>query len=225
MKIAVVAKYSPAYEDIAQITIQNKQDYCDCHGYTFILNTGTIDYSRPLNWTKIQAIKEHLSDFDWLFWSDIDSLFVNMGIKLENVIKDNVSLITSLFTIVKDPTRLWEAVDQRLLAYTLHTGNFLIKNNSIGHRVTNYLYNNKEWENHDLMDEAALTYFYRNCADIREQTLLLNIRELCTVPENNMMRWIFPVYTPGDFIVHFLGKEYTMEQKLRHIEQFIRNHL
>ena len=39
-----------------------------------------IDASRPAAWSKISAMKAHLHDFDYLFFTDIDTLVMNMEV-------------------------------------------------------------------------------------------------------------------------------------------------
>ena len=36
MKIAVAMNYTEGYRELAEVTMPNKQEYCDRHGYTFI---------------------------------------------------------------------------------------------------------------------------------------------------------------------------------------------
>ena len=40
-----------------------------------------IDPSRPAAWSKISAMKAHLSDFDYLMFTDVDTLVMNMEVR------------------------------------------------------------------------------------------------------------------------------------------------
>ena len=223
MRIAVVTKHSHLYNQIASVILPNKQEYCERHGYDFVIDRGDIDFSRPLNWTKVPAILAHLGNYDWILWSDIDTLFVDMSVRLEDFIRDDLSLVASLFKLTLR-TDIEALNDFGYLTYTLHTGNFLVRNDPWGWRAMRFIHQNEEWRTHDLMDEAALTSLYRRSKDLAQRVRLEDIRRFCTVPVGNCMNYIFPEYQKGDFIVHFLGREYTLEEKYEHVMKFKKEH-
>jgi mannan polymerase II complex MNN10 subunit len=82
---------------LRDLTFANKQEYCDRHGYTFVGETdifhekdekGNQKPDRPASWSKIPLILKLMPEFDFVFWTDADSVITNMDFKLEDVIAD-----------------------------------------------------------------------------------------------------------------------------------------
>src|SRR4051812_40223837 len=73
--------------------ILNKRDYCALRGYGFHRNIAPLDAARSPAWNKIPAILQHLHDYDWLFWSDADSLILDNNIRLESFVDDSADLV------------------------------------------------------------------------------------------------------------------------------------
>jgi hypothetical protein len=95
--------------------LPNKQRYCDLHGYTHLPLTSGFDASRPPAWSKIKFLREHLPRFDWLFWSDIDSLITNYSIRLQDLADDNYDLIITMedqasASITSAPAKCFSAI-------------------------------------------------------------------------------------------------------------------
>jgi len=99
----------------AEVTIQNKKDYCAKHGYKYIeinshkyldLSKGDIPCTGlpPANiavgWSKIKLLENILRDnptIDWIFWIDTDALFMDFNVKLEDLVDDE-----SFFIVGRD---------------------------------------------------------------------------------------------------------------------------
>jgi hypothetical protein len=95
MKIAVVSVFDHKYSELAKFSVKNKQAYCKKHGYDFYYFDTTLDSTRPTNWSKILAIQKILetSNYDWIWWVDIDTLIMNFEYKLEFIIDNNYEMI------------------------------------------------------------------------------------------------------------------------------------
>src|SRR5947207_15346542 len=92
---AVLTLFTPEVADVGNISVFNKRTYCDLHGYELIVERGTLDAARPAHWSKLLAIKKYLPDYDWIFWSDHDSLVMAFGKRLEELCDDRFDLLIS----------------------------------------------------------------------------------------------------------------------------------
>lgn len=75
-----------SFEGVMEMVAPNKKSYVKKHGYDFIDASNLLDPSRPPSWSKILAVKEQISKYDWVFWNDADSAVTNPDIKLEDII-------------------------------------------------------------------------------------------------------------------------------------------
>src|SRR5688572_3984070 len=89
MRIAVVTLATPEMSAVARLSEPNKRAYCARHGYEFISLDRTLDGGRPPQWSKVLLLLQHLDPFDWLFWSDADSLIMNAELRLEELVAEH----------------------------------------------------------------------------------------------------------------------------------------
>ena len=126
MKIAIVTLFTEEIADYGAIGAANKQAYGRRHGYDCFVYRERLDTRRHPAWSKLVAIKRHLPDYDWVFWTDADSLVMNGERTLEAIIAKQEN---------KDMILTWEAG-----ASPVNTGQWLIRNtewssaNSFGDR-------------------------------------------------------------------------------------------
>src|SRR3954470_2144063 len=92
-RIALLTLFTPEVADVGNISVYNKRTYCDLHGYDLIVERSSLDPSRPPNWSKLLAIKAHLPEYEWLFWSDHDSLIMSFAHRLEELRDNEFDLI------------------------------------------------------------------------------------------------------------------------------------
>lgn len=81
MKLCVVTIYDENYYEIANVTIPSDKEYCLKNGYDFIahkLLDGNYHYK------KHELFCDLLERYDVIFYKDIDSIFTNHTIKIEN---------------------------------------------------------------------------------------------------------------------------------------------
>ncbi|HEY2890124.1 MAG TPA: DUF273 domain-containing protein [Dongiaceae bacterium] len=86
MKICVVTLYTAEIAEYGQIGAANKEAYARRHGYGFAAHTRSLDASRHPAFSKPAAIADCLTDNDWVFWTDADSLIMNPAITLQSII-------------------------------------------------------------------------------------------------------------------------------------------
>ena len=78
LRIALLTAYDQRQRDIAAISSPNKAQYCRLHGYDFIEETSNFPKDRSAVWAKIVLLQKHLARYDWVFWSDADSLVMDL---------------------------------------------------------------------------------------------------------------------------------------------------
>jgi hypothetical protein len=96
MNIAMATLYTKNIEQYALLSLENKKTYCLKHGYELLFSDKSLDDKRPPAWSKILLVKEHLKRFDWIFWSDIDALILNMRIKLSDFVDENFDFVAAV---------------------------------------------------------------------------------------------------------------------------------
>lgn len=97
MKIALLTHYLPTerenYQNLANLTLPNRQAYCDKHGYEHWIQCGPYKYP---DWyyayDRLVNLREKLDqrpDVDFVFVLNIQSIISNFNIKIESLIDEN----------------------------------------------------------------------------------------------------------------------------------------
>ncbi len=192
-KISMLTMYDEKFKLMGSIAASNKRPYCAKHNYNYFESTQTLDPTRPIPWSKIVMIYQHLPKNDWIYWSDADSLIMNTEIKLESIIDENYDVI-----IVKD------------FFGNINSGSFLIKNSEWSKNYLNQIYNCEQFINHVFWENAAIIYLYQTSEDVRKHTKIVDSRVMNSFVNN---------YENGDFVIHFAGiatnRELLMEAYLK----------
>ena len=187
LKIAVCSLADEGMAALRDLSFANKQEYCDRHGYTFVGETdifhekdekGNQKPDRPASWSKIPLILKLMPEFDWVWFSDADSVITNMDFKLEDVIADAER---GDYNFVVADDRNGRNCGQMMFKKTLATWNFLRDAWSKEQYI-----NSGVWEQsaiHDLLQE--------NPERIRE--MKVPQRLFNSYPEN---------WQKGDFVLH-----------------------
>jgi len=187
MKIAVVSHGDDKVKKWREISFANKEKYCKKHGYDFIGSDRDTNIDRHPCWEKCILIKEAIDSnkYNWIFWSDIDSLVVNMNIKLEQFISSRYDLIISHTTL------------------RLNFGNAFISNSELSKKIMRGIegmvnkYTQYKWK--CGCDEGALIRLLGK----PEFAIYLDRVNVTYYATYNK----FPYeYQKGDFIIHFANK-------------------
>jgi galactosyl transferase GMA12/MNN10 family len=75
------------FDGIMDLTLSNKELYCQKHGYHFFDGSDHYDPSRPPAWSKIRAVQALLDGSercDWVLWMDADTVIMNSNARIEN---------------------------------------------------------------------------------------------------------------------------------------------
>lgn len=176
-----------SYHEATLPGIKSKQEYCRLHGYDFICYTESIDPLRPHAWQKIKAVQKELENYDWIFWSDADSIVMNNKIPLEDYIDENYSFIVCFDNV----------------SHVVNSGQFLIKNTPDSFEFLRDVYNRSEFINHPWWENAAII------ALLNENKFSDSFAKV--LPQRTMNSFAYEVcgnnlhacYQPNDFIIHF----------------------
>jgi hypothetical protein len=185
-KIAVLTlAVGEKYKEAVSLGVENKRQYCEKHGYDFIYGDASLDESRVPAWSKILLIQEALTkDYDWIFWTDGDSLIMDFDRPLESFIDSNYDfIINSEFSIVC-------------------SGEFFLKNCDWSRDFMRQVYTHKcpehPWE------QTAINIELDNSPEVRAHTKIFRGREINAFnPENYGAADPSICYMPGDFVIHF----------------------
>lgn len=186
-KIAIISLYDKNYRNIGQYSDRNKKQYSVKHDYDYIVYHHLLDETRPAAWSKILALLNHLKDYEWLYWSDADSLIMNMSIKLESLIDNNFNMIIS----------------REVGSGNLNTGSFLIKNCVWSEKLLQRIYKQSDFINHMWWEQAALKFVFAQDPSLLAKVKILHQRAL----NSHLMHGRSPegFFRDSDFVLHFYG--------------------
>lgn len=177
-----------AYSQLVEKAIVNKREYCDRHGYDFICGYESLDQLRHPAWSKIKLIEQYLPKYDWIFWSDADSVVMNMDFLLEDVIDDQYIMI------VGDTVA------------GINTGQFLIKNCSDSFELLKECYALEQFIDHPWWENKAIIDHLERHSEVASRVKLIPQRVFnsgCIETFGANVGAEESVYHEGDFIIHF----------------------
>ena len=207
-RIAIIGAHDDKYDSIGKWAHLNKASYAQKHGYDFFLYTESLDPTRLGYWHKIIAIKNHLKDYDWIFWLDSDALIINFDIRLENLIDEEFDFITTRDNSNPD---------------CINSGQFLIKNCDWSFNLLNSWYSLNYIQVQPGYDNGALKtlVFELGIESIRPRVKIIPLRMLSSyifhTGDHLSMDKVIPVdtmYQDGDFIIHLAGFEHRHKMKM-----------
>lgn len=177
------------YKDAVSKGIENKQKYCKQHDYEFIISEESLDPARHPAWSKILLLLQSMksSSSEWFFWTDADSLVMNMAIPLEDLIDEKYNLI-----IAKDFNGI-------------NSGQFLIRNCEWSINFLQNVYAHTECINHPWWEQQAIILELAQKQDVKDATKIIPQRLMNSYPIEFAEKAMNINYQPGDFIIHFAG--------------------
>jgi mannan polymerase II complex MNN10 subunit len=187
--------------EIGGLTAANKRDYCSAHGYQCIVRTDGFDPSRPVPWSKVLFLQQHLPEYDWVFWSDADSLIMNYPTLLESLVRTTADLI-----LTRDINGL-------------NSGSFLIRNCPWAQAFLAEVYAQTQylhdcwWENRAFFWLLKAYRHRRHAKIVRQEILNSYLYEASGVTGRRS-------FQPGDFVLHLPGL--ASELRLRLLREYAR---
>ena len=176
MRLALLTLYTPEVAAMARAALYNKKDYCAVHGYEHIVERELLDRTRNAMWSKPLAILKHLERFDWIFWTDIDSLILNTSIKAESFCDDNFDLV-----ITQDMNGL-------------NTGQMFFRNTPRSRKFLEDVTQQTQFLTNVWGEQAAFIHLLQQGADLRVNVL----------PQQSCNSYLVN-YRRGDFVLHLPG--------------------
>ena len=196
VRIGMLTAYDGNQRDLAAWSSPNKRRYCRHQGYEFIERTDGFDPSRPPSWSKVLFVREHLPHFDWLFWTDADSLIMNNSMRLEKFIEDGCDLV-----LTHD--------DFGVGKYVVSMGQFLIRNCEWSMRFLDEVWEQKQFL-HDRMWEQAAVQHLLTQQDLSDRVCVVTQRRFNSYLHN---------YRKGDFLLHFAMQPPAGKRQLMQVWQ------
>jgi hypothetical protein len=89
--------------------IELAQAYCARHGYDYHLHTewDRKDNPKPIAWFKLLALKQHLPDYDWLWWLDTDTIITDLSQPLDRWLDTDADYVFSLDPVCDVNSGVW----------------------------------------------------------------------------------------------------------------------
>lgn len=180
MKIAVVTAFDESFEHLGCLAAENRQKYCRRLGYDCHILRDGFDKSRHPSWSKIKFVRRLLDSYDWVFWTDADSLIMHDA-PIEPLLVDADLVMTA--------ETYWDWITPGIRV--ISCGNFLARRGC--QDILDDIYNQTQFVDSDWWEQMAFNHLYLDCHKYHDRVHLFrqdsfNINCL--------------VYTPGDFLVH-----------------------
>lgn len=187
MRICVVMLYTPNISSYSSITEQINRKYCNKWGYDFKLYD-TLIPNKWATWSKLDAIKNTLPDYDYIFWIDSDAFFNNHDIPLQNFITTQYDMY-----ICDDLPN--NSPGQHCL---VNTGTMLIKN-------TKYMQDFIDiWLNYDGPYNYQ-PYHEQTILDYMIKHSIFNCQNKIKIYEAKTFNSVFCEFHNDDFVIHMMG--------------------
>lgn len=200
-----------SYADIVAFGTLSKDLYAKRHGYDFIVATDRLTEAfnvlerRTLEaaWTKIALVDAFLSDYDWVFWSDADSVILNFDVRLEDFLDPRYDIIAC------DKNYGDTAVGTMRPGQDINTGQVFYKN-SLRTRFVLH----QAWLCHPNITPGSYEQQWINAVILKD-----GLEQYVKIYPQKAFNTLPDLFLPGDFIIHFWGyhgKE--LLEKFREIE-------
>lgn len=183
MKIAVVSmRIGDEYRRITYHTHNNKEEYCQKHGYDLIEADQSLNPNKPVHWTKILLLMKHLADYDCLVWLDADLYVMNYDIKIEDYIEEKMN--GKDFAVASDFNMT-------------STGVLIVKNTEWCKEFLQKWYDHENYPHVGNYEQDAFQDLHNN--DVLDAKSHIQV---LAPKDSNCYFWN---YRKGDFIFHFAG--------------------
>jgi glycosyltransferase involved in cell wall biosynthesis len=200
MKIALLTFECPP-ADYRSLSFPNKEKYCLKHGYDFLSYTERAS-DRPPSWDKIKYLRKHIDNYDWIFWTDSDSVIVNDKVRLETFIDTEKDLVIQLD----------EASDK---TKAINAGQIFLRNSEWGKWFLGEAWNNEKYGtsiDHSDWEQACIKAIIGDCGEKFPD-------RVCVYKDlDSGFNVVPPRATFDTFIVHYRREHRdNYKEKLKHL--------
>ena len=192
LRIAVTTlAYGHDYIRLLKAALDGKRDYCRQHGYTFLPFFECLDPSRAPSWSKVLMLERILksAQYDWVFWSDADSVVMNPATRLEDIIATIPSHCD--FAAAGDGNG------------AINAGQFLLRNSAWTLDFLTRVYAQTQFVDHNWWEQQAILHLLETNPTDRAKFFRLAQRAINSYPNELAHDGKHAGYQEGDFIVHF----------------------
>jgi hypothetical protein len=182
------------YKRALKICLESKEEYAKKHNYTFILGDEKYwNREKPIAWSKIDFLLDvcaSVPEGTLIFQSDADVLMTNTDLKLEDQ-------VLPLLPPNKDMLLTLDACGH------INSGNILFRNTAWARDFWKRVGEQKQFTYHIWWENAAMIYLYETDSLDNSKIEISKEHKKC----NAYLRGLEgePLWTPGDFLVHFAG--------------------
>ena len=99
--IVSLCQYDPGRTPLGMLSIHNKLEYSNRHGYDLYVETSSNGTSRHPAWGKLQIMKKYLSppyNYDWVVWTDCDTFFMNQHLPIDVLLTPSITSHQQLYS-------------------------------------------------------------------------------------------------------------------------------
>ena len=173
-KVAVLTAYDDAMAKVAAISSPNKAANCARHGYDFVQRTAKdFDRSRPPAWSKLRFVADLLPYYDWVFWTDCDSLVLDPTCPLEAFLLDERR---SHLILPHD--------DLGVGVHHVNTGNFFVRNSKWAARFLDEAWRQVEFVHDRLWENRSVVIHLLERSDYSQQVQVVTQRRFNSFPNH-----------------------------------------
>ena len=198
LRIALLAAYDERQREIAAISSPNKAAYCKLHGYDFIEETSNFPKDRSPVWAKIALLQKHLPRYDWVFWSDADSLVMDLHKPLAAFCDPDADMVIC-------------HEDLGVGVYNINAGQMLFRSSEWSQEFLEDVWD-QTWALKDAHQEQRAIIHLLFSEDVSEHVHIVAQKTFNCYPSN---------FARGDFLLHFpdMPKDKRLEA-MRYWAQF-----
>lgn len=79
MKATILTAFNKTFHHIGSICAHSIRTYASAQGLKAAVEETPEDYPRPASWAKVNLIRKHLRETDYVMWIDADALIIGTG--------------------------------------------------------------------------------------------------------------------------------------------------
>lgn len=230
--ITILQKSDKRQSDLFGITSPYWCKYAATNRYNYVIDDGYFDVSLNgmwMKWNAVERLLSRISEGEWIFWCDADSLPMNFNFKVEDLIDSTCSFVAC--TWLMHNNLMIKFTDDVLVVkrlqntekcpwVTINTGNFLIKKSRWSVAFVRSLFEfsdffeNNLLKNHIMGDELAVAIKILFFRDNRLKSKFLEGSSLFTKPKVSFKNYLPGIkeFEEGDFILH--AAALSLEEKI-----------